>query len=74
MAREIVLRCDVCRKPTKRIVAKMNYIPSTSRRAHSNYTHHLDVGECCGERVLKLFNWKQRMSKKEYADSRRNGG
>lgn len=80
MARTTTRTCDICRKPTPRIVAKLFYGPiikGSSNAIHSNYTHHLDVGECCGggsSKILKLFNWQKRRSAKEYAESRRNGG
>lgn len=75
MARTTTVTCDLCKKPTTRIVAKLNYIPMISglaRGAHSNYTHHADVGMCCGNRVLKIFNFRERMTAEEYQESRRS--
>jgi hypothetical protein len=73
MARE--LRCDVCKKPTNRIVGKLFFTPIVSGVAaggvHSNYTHHLDVGECCQARLLRGFNFRERMTSEEYHESRR---
>lgn len=76
MARQTTLMCDVCRKPTRRIVAKLHYIPripGVNRGVHSNYTHHLDVGECCKTKLLKGFNFRKRMTKQEYWEAYRNG-
>jgi hypothetical protein len=72
MARETNLRCDVCRKPTNKIVAKLLLTPSPSVK-HSNYTHHADVGECCKDRVIKLFNFRPRMTKEQYQAQRKAG-
>lgn len=74
MAREIVKTCDICRKPTKKIAAKLNLIPmipGVSRGVHSNYTHHADVGECCFNKLMKGFNFRPRMTREEYMESRR---
>lgn len=76
MGREVTLRCDICRKPTERIVAKLFYGPIISgvnRAVHSNYTHHADVGVCCHKKILRLFNFKQRMTAVQYHESRRAG-
>jgi hypothetical protein len=65
--------CDICKQDTKKIVGKLQFIPTdrAKARTHSNYTHHADVGECCSERVLKGFNFRQRMTRKEYLESRK---
>lgn len=75
MAKMVTLRCDVCKKPTKRIVGKLHFIPvnGLARSAHSNYTHHADVGECCKDRLLGGFNFRMRMTREEYLEARRNG-
>jgi hypothetical protein len=76
MARTTELRCDICRKPTRKIVGKLHFIPmiaGVSRGVHSNYTHHADVGECCKDRLFKGFNFNKRMTKDEYNEKRRNG-
>lgn len=70
----MTIQCDLCKKPTKKIVAKLNYIPmipGVSRGVHSNYTHHADIGECCGSKILTVFNFRQRMTAEEYQASRR---
>ena len=59
MAKSLV--CDVCRKPTKRIVAKLFLSPKQGRGDHSNYTAHANVGECCGSRVVELVHWQKRV-------------
>jgi hypothetical protein len=74
MTRTTTLLCDVCRKPTKRIVGKLNFIPmipGVSRSAHSNYSHHADVGECCKSKILNGINFSQRVSIDEYQARRR---
>ena len=74
MARQIKLKCDVCKRPCEQVVAKLNYVPvinGISTAVHSNYSYHADVGECCGERILKLFNFQKRVSAEEYQQRRR---
>lgn len=76
MARKMDYVCDVCKKPTKRIVGKLFFTPmisGVSRGVHSNYSHHADVGECCKKKLLNGFNFSARMSKREYAEKRKNG-
>lgn len=76
MAREVTLRCDICNKPTARIVGKLFFgpmIPGAARAYHSNYTHHADVGICCEKRLLKGFNFKKRLTAAEYHESRKAG-
>lgn len=72
MGRELV--CDICKKPTEAIVGKLFYGPlvkGSARAVHSNYTHHADVGSCCGDRLLGSFNFRKRLTAKQYAQSRR---
>ena len=74
MARVMTIRCDICKRECKKIVAKINYIPmipGVSRGVHSNYSHHADVGECCGTKILKVFNFRERVTAAEYQASRR---
>lgn len=76
MARTMTKHCDVCGKPTERIVGKLHFIPSVpgvSRLVHSNYTHHADVGECCKSKLFSAFKFQPRVSQKEYQKRRRNG-
>jgi hypothetical protein len=76
MAREVTLKCDICRRSCKQIAAKLFFgpiIPGVNRAVHSNYTHHADVGECCEKRILELFNFKERLTAVEYHQSRRAG-
>jgi hypothetical protein len=71
----MTLKCDICKKPTMKIVGKLNYIPmipGVSRGVHSNYTHHADVGVCCGTKLLKVFDFRERMTAEEYQSSRRS--
>lgn len=79
MARDIT--CDVCGKPANKIVAKLYYSPLSKGSGfhHSKYTHHLDVGACCGDKresappkILVLFRWRKRQTAKEYHESRSN--
>lgn len=77
VARTTNLVCDVCGKATERIVAKLLYvpmIPGVNRSAHSNYTHHCDVGVCCQQRLVRGFRFRKRQTAGEYHASRRNGG
>jgi hypothetical protein len=71
MARQLM--CDICKKPTDRIEAKLHYIAvgSGKRITHSDYTHHADVGACCANRILELFNFRSRMTRKEYNAERK---
>lgn len=57
-----VLICDVCRKPTKRIAAKVHLILLNGQTyAASDYSHHADVGECCVEAfTTQTVKWKGR--------------
>jgi hypothetical protein len=70
------LICDLCKRPCNEITAKLYYAPRRTERRrkgfsyHSDYTHHLDVGECCSDRVLTLFNWRPRKTKKEASGRR----
>lgn len=67
--------CDVCRKITDEIVAKLFLTPMVRGRGgnsfNSNYTHHLDVGVCCSDRLMKGFNWQERQTAADYHRSRR---
>jgi hypothetical protein len=79
MARSTTTRlvCDLCRKETQRIVAKLQYIPvipGVRAVNHSNYTHHCDVGECCGDKLLSLFKFRKRVSAQEYQAQRKRSG
>jgi hypothetical protein len=71
MAKLIV--CDICGKPTQ-VRAKM-FLADLALRGngsiHGNYNFHLDVGECCYQRVRKAFKWHKRLSSEEYHESRR---
>jgi hypothetical protein len=74
MARNEVLVCDICKKETKKIIGKLHFIPSipgVQKAVHSNYSHHLDVGACCKDRLLKGFNFRKRETAEEYLARRR---
>ena len=68
MAQKLV--CDLCARECNEIKAKLYYAPveNANRKKgwsyHSAYTQHLDVGECCAERVLTLFKWRPRKTQK----------
>lgn len=53
--------CDVCKQPA-RIVAKLFLMPIREAEKHSasNYTAHLDVGECCVTKMQKFGAWQKR--------------
>ena len=69
------LHCDICKKPTQKIVGKLFYTPMVpgviGSGVHSKYTHHADVGVCCQDRLLTVFNFSERMTAEEYHASRR---
>lgn len=72
MAREF--KCDICRKPTDKIVAKLFFGPiitGVNRAVHSNYTHHADVGTCCEKKLIRVFNFRPRITAAEYHESRK---
>lgn len=63
MARNNVT-CDLCGKPTERVVAKLYLSNRTGgKNDHANYTAHADVGECCMGLVVK-FKWQRRKPNK----------
>ena len=69
--------CDVCGKPTERIVGKLTFIPAvpgTVRLNWNNYSHAADVGECCKDRIFTVVNFKKRMTMAEYQKSRKARG
>jgi len=69
MARNFI--CDLCQKPTARIVGKLFYTPTGKK--DGQYTHHADIGECCDGQLKKAINFRERMSAKQYHESRRRG-
>lgn len=71
MAREV--KCDICRKPTEKIVGKLFFAPIVqgARTFHSKYSHHADVGICCKDRLLRGFDFRERTSAEEYHERRR---
>jgi hypothetical protein len=71
------LICDICGRECEVIVAKLflgPVIKGSAQAYHSNYTYHLDVGDCCYERLMKSFRWRKRMTQAQYHESRRNSG
>ena len=73
MARQLL--CDICKKPTTAYKAKLLYIPVSAdgRTTHSEYKYRADVGVCCAEKMLDLFNFQARQTRKEYNDRRKAG-
>jgi len=66
-----VVTCDVCGKPTDRIVAKLFKMTGADNTANkwqrSNYSAMADVGTCCAVRINQI-NWqprKRRVKKKD---------
>lgn len=63
------LTCDRCGKPTNRIAMKLYLTPvngsSDLRRLMSNYTGHVDIGECCASLVTQGFKWQKRQKRKQ---------
>ena len=78
MARRVVKTCDVCKKPTDEIAAKLLYIPilpnGGRQQAHSNYTHHADVGVCCSKKLLGVFSFTERTTFEQYQQRRKAAG
>lgn len=46
-------------------------IPGVAKADHTNYTKSCDVGVCCEKRLVKSFNFKQRLTRAEYNGSRK---
>lgn len=68
MARVII--CDVCRRPTKRLVFKLYLGEWGNRNSHADYTHHADIGECCAANVQEMVRWQKRIKNKAPAKKR----
>ena len=67
--RETKLQCDICRKECRRIVGKLAYspvVPGVVNSGHANYTHHLDVGDCCQPKIFTAFRFRKRQTAQEY--------
>lgn len=74
IARTEILKCDICRKETERIVGKLMFtpsIPGVAKAVHSNYTHHADVGVCCESKLMKGFNFSKRVTAEQYRNRRK---
>ena len=74
MARAVAVTCDICGKPTEKVVAKLFFTPmiaGVNRAVHSNYSHHADVGVCCQPRLLRSFKFQKRLTATEYHERRR---
>lgn len=74
MSRHNVIVCDVCGRPTDRIVGALYWVPSipgTVRLTATNYTHKADVGECCKDRLFTGTKFSKRQNKEEHQKSRR---
>jgi hypothetical protein len=53
--------CDVCKRPTKRVVFKLFLADKTNGGVdHSDYGAHADVGECCGAKITEDIRWTKR--------------
>ena len=57
-----VLICDICKRPTNRIVAKLFLSPKNGkgRGDHGDYTGYAEVGECCGAKEAERITWRKR--------------
>jgi hypothetical protein len=65
-----ILICDICRKACTHHVGKLFYAPTirggdTAKSFHNNYQLHLDVGECCEDKLKKTFMWRKLQSAQE---------
>jgi hypothetical protein len=58
--------CDICGKPTNRVVAKIYLSPAgengKSQMWRQDYTAHADVGECCASQIIPKtkIRWQPR--------------
>ncbi len=70
-----IYRCDVCKRDTVEIIGKLFFTPLVPSRGangfSTHYSHHLDVGSCCRNRLLTSFQWQERQTAAEYAQNRR---
>ncbi len=74
MSRHQVVVCDLCGNPTEQIAGKICFvpqIPGVTRKMWSNYSHTADVGMCCKDKLFKQVNFRKRMTKEEYRESRK---
>lgn len=56
-----VLTCDVCRKPTNKIVGKVLFIPVNGKSySYSDYEALADVGECCQATLSRMIRFRRR--------------
>lgn len=59
--------CDICGNKTDRIVMKLFMTPIKNgvkgQHVHSAYTGHADVGECCGEKMVRQVKWQPRKTR-----------
>jgi hypothetical protein len=66
--------CDMChRKITddNPVVLKLFLVPTQGKKwTDRQYTHHLDVGQCCIVKVRNM-DWQKRVSKKEEGAKKR---
>lgn len=66
-----VQMCDVCGKPTERVVVKLYKAPKeNSRSDHSRYKAHADVGACCVTKINEI-QWQERQTKKKKESAKR---
>jgi len=72
-----VRTCDHCSKRITKenpVIAKLFSAPvitGKTRSTHSNYTAHMDIGQCCAEWLVKLGMWQKRQTNKEQHNGRR---
>lgn len=74
MARHSVVICDLCGKPTEKIVGKISFCPTIRgvvRLNWNNYTHTADVGVCCKDKLFQDVKFRKRMTKQQYAEHRK---
>lgn len=69
MARELM--CDICKKPTQRIVTKLLLlsIKDGEKWRRNDYVAHADVGDCCAQKILKeeFVKWAPRKKRTKAA-------
>lgn len=56
-----VMTCDICKRPTKKIIGKLLFVPYTGERyTYSEYEAMADVGICCQDHLSRLIRFRRR--------------
>jgi hypothetical protein len=64
-----IITCDVCKKPTTRIVGKLLYVPVNGKSySYSDYEGLADVGECCQRTLSRMIRFRRRKRRVKEAE------